>query len=425
LETIADLTLLGSRSGGRVQDDTPIEDPRLNPARGSVLEVLLVFLRLGCTSFGGPIAHLGYFRKEFVERRSWCTEKTMAEMIALAQSLPGPTSSQVGFALGILRAGWRGSLAAWIGFTLPSAALMLTFAYGHSFLGGAPGQRLLHGLQIVAVAVVAQAVLAMQRSLAPDRTRIALAIMATCLTLFLPAQAGTLIAIAFCAAVGLFIFRSSNHETGENIGLALPKGAAVASAAVYFALLLIVPLLAHAFSMRGLAVFSGFYSSGALVFGGGHVVLPLLENTVVAPGWVSQQSFLAGYGAAQALPGPLFSFAAYLGAAVRPTSNPLQYGLIALVGIFMPGLLAMTAMLPFWSALRGNRYVRASLIGINASVVGILVAALIHPLWTTAIQSFSDFWIALLAFALLTLLEAQPWAVVAFVACMSVLSSNV
>jgi chromate transporter len=387
--------------------------------RGSCAEVLFVFLRLGCTSFGGPIAHLGYFQKEIVERRKWCSQSTFAEIIALAQSLPGPASSQTGFALGILRAGWLGGLAAWIGFTLPSALLMLSFAYGHSFLGGSVGQGLLHGLQLVAVAVVAQAVIAMQRSLAPDRVRVALAIAATGLTLLLPSQIASLIAIAAGAVAGLLLFRNQNYGNSEYIGLALPKALGVASAAVFLALLVIVPLIAQAFSIFGLTVFSAFYRSGALVFGGGHVVLPLLEGAVVAPGWVTQKSFLAGYGAAQALPGPLFSVAAYLGAAVRPSSSPFLYGLLGLIGIFTPGLLAMTALLPFWGAIRTNRYVQSSLRGINASVVGILIAALFQPLWPSTIHSSADFWIVLSAFALLALSKVQPWFVVLCVAAIS------
>lgn len=407
-----------------MQSDAAIATAPLNRARGSSIEVLLVFLGLGCTSFGGPIAHLGYFRKEIVERRKWCNEKTMAEIIALAQSLPGPASSQVGFALGILRAGWLGGLAAWTGFTLPSALLMLAFAYGHSFLGGGLGQGLLHGLQLVAVAVVAQAVVAMQRSLAPDRMRAALAVLAAGLALLLPAQTATPIAIAAGAVAGLALFRSENDESGESIGLALPKVAGIASAAVFLALLAMA-LVAHSLSVSGLNVFSAFYRSGALVFGGGHVVLPLLNDAVVAPGWVTQRSFLAGYGAAQALPGPLFSFAAYLGAAVRPTPSPILYGLIGLAGIFIPGLLAMAAVLPFWSSLRQNRFAQAAIRGINASVVGILIAALYQPLWTSTIHTAGDFWIALLAFALLTLWKVQPWIVVVCVGAVSMIPAVV
>jgi chromate transporter len=345
----------------------------------------------------------------------------MAEIIALAQSLPGPASSQVGFALGILRAGWLGGLAAWFGFTLPSALLMLAFAYGHSFLGGSAGLGLLHGLQLVAVAVVAQAILSMQRSLAPDRVRLVLAFFAVSLTLLLPTQFATLCAIALGAALGLLLFHSTKIECNLSIEGLLPKAAGVLSAVLFFALLILAPILARTLSVAGLSVFSAFYRSGALVFGGGHVVLPLLESAVVAPGWVTQQSFLAGYGAAQALPGPLFAFSAYLGAAIRPSPSPLLYGVISLIGLFAPGLFAMTAMLPFWSEMRGNRGIQAALRGINASVVGILIAALIHPLWTSTIHTAGDLSIALLAFALLTLVKVQPWIVVVSVAILSIL----
>jgi chromate transporter len=374
---------------------------------------LLVFLRLGCTSFGGPIAHLGYFQRELVERRSWCSESRFAEFIALAQSLPGPASSQVGFALGILRAGWLGGLAAWIGFTLPSALLMLAFAYGNVLFTGLVGSSLLHGLQLAAVAVVAQAVLAMQRSLAPDRLRIAIAIGAAGVVLFAPPQFSTPAAIVAGAVAGLLIYRSETPEpmTAETrTPLRLSKAAGVAAATIFFLVLMLTPLLARCAS--GCAVFSAFYRSGALVFGGGHVVLPLLENAVVAPGWVDQQSFLAGYGAAQALPGPLFAFGAYLGASVRPATHPIVYGLLGLVGIFMPGLLAMAAVLPFWSSLRTNSPIRAALKGVNAGVVGVLIAALYQPLWTSTIRTSNDFWIALLAFALLTIGRLQPLMVV-------------
>jgi len=413
-------------NGGKMPEDSSTVTsqngrPRKSGARGSSVEVLLVFLRLGCTSFGGPVAHIGYFQKEIVERRKWCSASAMAEIIALAQSLPGPASSQAGFSLGILRAGWLGGLAAWVGFTLPSALLMLAFAYGHSFLGGGAGLGLLHGLQLVAVAVVAQAILSMQRSLAPDCARLALAFFAAGLTLLLPAQIATLCAIAAGAALGFLLFRSTNIESSVLIEAPLPKTAGIASAIIFFVLLILMPLLARTFSVAGFAVFSAFYRSGALVFGGGHVVLPLLESAVVAPGWVSQESFLAGYGAAQALPGPLFAFSAYLGAAVRPSPSPLLYGVLGLAGLFLPGLLAITAVLPFWSALRGNRSIQAALRGINASVAGVLLAALIHPLWSSTIHTAGDLSIALLAFVLLALAKAPPWIVVVSVAILSIL----
>ena len=401
----------------------PNPSPSPLEERGSITEVFLVFLRLGCTSFGGPVAHLGYFQKEIVERRRWCSETRLAELIALAQSLPGPASSQVGFALGVLRAGWLGGLAAWVGFTLPSALLMLAFAYGHSFLAGGTGGWLIHGLQLVAVAVVAQAVLAMKRALAPDRLRMTFAVAATGVTLFAPAHFATLIAIATGAVAGLLFCRSEDDGPSESIVLPWPKAAAATAAILFVVLLVLPPLIAHHVSVPGIAIFSAFYRSGALVFGGGHVVLPLLEDAVVRPGWVSQQAFLAGYGAAQALPGPLFSFAAYLGASVGPDSRPLLYGLVGLIGIFMPGLLAMAAVLPFWNALRGNVPIRAALKGINASVVGVLIAALFHPLWTSTVHTAGDFWIVLLAFTLLTFWKVQPWKVVVGVAAVSFLAN--
>lgn len=392
-------------------------------ARASSVEVLLVFLRLGCTSFGGPIAHLGYFRKELVERRKWCSESTLAEIIAIAQSLPGPASSQTGFALGILRAGWLGGLAAWVGFSVPSAIVMLAFAFGHSLIGGRVGNGLLHGLQLVAVAVVAQAVLAMQRTLAPDRMRITLAIVATALTLFLPPQVATIARIVLGAMAGLVLLRSGEEANLEAVELPVSKRAGAVSGVAFLLLLVMLPILARVFAAPELDIFSAFFQTGALVFGGGHVVLPLLESAVVGRGWVAQQTFLAGYGAAQALPGPLFSFGAYLGACVRPSTSPLLYGILSLLGIFAPGMLAMAAVLPFWNAVRGNRSIRFALKGINACVVSILIAALFHPLWTAAILHASDFWIALVAFTLLTAWKVQPWRVVGSVAAVSILVS--
>lgn len=380
--------------------------------QGSALEVFFVLLRLGCVSFGGPIAHLGYFQRELIERRRWCDQDTFAEIIALAQSLPGPASSQVGFALGILRAGWPGGLAAWLGFTLPSALLMLGLAYGGTLASGAFAGRLTHGLQLVAVAVVAQAVMTMQRSLAPDRQRIALAIAAVVVTLFAPSQLSTLIAILGGGIAGLVMFRSLDLAAPRYTFLQWPKASGVVCAVIFFGFLLLLPAAAHFTSSPIAEVLAAFYRSGALVFGGGHVVLPMLENAVVARGWVTQQTFLAGYGAAQALPGPLFTFAAFLGAAVRGSSNPLLFGLAALIGIFAPGLLAMAAVLPFWGELRRNRPIQAALRGVNAAVVGILIAALITPLWTSSVRSGLDFCFALVAFALLVVWRMQPWMVV-------------
>jgi chromate transporter len=385
---------------------------------GAVWEVFLVFLRLGCISFGGPIAHLGYFRTEFVERRRWISSETFAEIVALAQSLPGPESSQVGFAVGVLRAGILGGVAAWLGFTLPSALLMLFFAFGHNLFTGRFGQAILHGLQLVAVAVVAQAVVAMQRSLAPDRKRLALVILAVAIVLFSPASFGTLFAILFGAVSGVSLLQSDDGKTEHAIQIGISKAAGAFAGAVFVAILS-VSLAFQDDVVSGPALLASFYRAGALVFGGGHVVLPLLDEAVVAKGWISQQAFLSGYGAAQALPGPLFSFAAYLGAAVRPNAHPLLFGIFALCSIFLPGLLIMSAILPFFSNLCQGRVVQAALKGINASVVGVLIAALYRPVWTSAVNTGTDFWIAMAAFALLTVWKMQPWIVVLSVGAIS------
>jgi chromate transporter len=384
--------------------------------------VLFAFLRLGCTSFGGPIAHLGYFRAEFVERRRWLTESTYAELIALAQSMPGPASSQVGFAIGLLRAGWLGGLAAWIGFTLPSAALMLAFAFGYGHPQGRTGAAALHGLQLVAVAVVAQAVVRMQRTLAPDMLRLSIAAIGAAIALFASPAYATALAIAAGALAGLLLMRPMKEPARDRPSFAPPlsrPGAAVA--AILFVILLAVALRLSASRTLAAAVLAGLYRTGALVFGGGHVVLPLLDAAIVQRGWLAQSSFLAGYGAAQALPGPLFSIAAYVGAAVRPNPHPLLLGVCALVALFLPGLLLMAAVLPFWSALRRRPLIVSLLRGVNASVVGVLAAALYRPLWTTTIRTTTDFLIALAAFVLLIRFKVQPWIVVLGVSLASIL----
>jgi chromate transporter len=380
--------------------------------RGSVLEVFFVFLRLGCVSFGGPIAHLGYFQKELVAQRGWCDEDSFAEIIALAQSLPGPSSSQVCFGMGVVRAGWLGGVAAWTGFTMPSALLMLGFAFGTALLSGRLGVRLIHGLQIVAVAVVAQAVLTMQRSLAPDRERIAIAILALSVVLFGPAQLATFVAIIGGAISGLAMFRRIDTSTPKTATIQASKPWAVICGLTFLVLLPSLLFAAHLTGRIDIEALSAFYRSGALVFGGGHVVLPLLENAVVAPGWVSQSTFLSGYGAAQALPGPLFTFGAFLGASIQGTPHRILLGLIGLFGLSAPGLLAMAAVLPFWETLRKIRSVQSALRGVNAAVVGLLIAALFTPLWTSTVRNSSDFWFAVVAFTLLTVWKVQPWIVV-------------
>jgi chromate transporter len=393
-------------------------------AAGSVREVLVAFLRLGCVCFGGPIAHLGYFHAEFVERRRWCTEESFAEIVAVAQSLPGPASSQVGFALGLMRAGWMGGLAAWIGFTLPSALLMLGFALGHARLTGKLGLGVVHGLQLVAVAVVGQAILAMQKKLAPDAARMALA-LAAAVIVYISGQ--TLLAIATGAALGWLLPQSGAPQpalSGE-LSERLSRRAGAAAVIVFCALLLLLPIAASLTAGQPIAVANAFFRCGALVFGGGHVVLPLLERAVVARGWVDQAAFLSGYGAAQALPGPLFTFAAYLGAVIRPTPSPLALGGLALAAIFLPGLLLMSAVLPFWSGLRQRRLLQSCLIGVNAAVVGVLGAAFVRPVWSSAVRSPLDLVVALAALALLVRYKLPPWVVVVSVASLSALASVV
>ncbi len=399
-----------------------VETPELKHATGSAREVLLAFLRLGCTSFGGPIAHLGYYRTELVERRRWCSEETFAEIVALAQSVPGPASSQIGFTLGILRGGWAGGLAAWVGFTMPSALLMLAFEFSHAALSGKFGLAVVHGLQLVAVAVVAQAILAMRKSLAPDLSRMTLALAAAAIVLLTSPAYGTVFAIAVGGFAGWLVLRSNgitnNHPGLTAISISKVQGSMAAILAL--TLLAVLPVLAGTSSFGAFTVCNAFYRTGALVFGGGHVVLPLLENSVVAKGWVGQQTFLSGYGAAQAIPGPLFTFAAYLGAAIRPTPSSLFYGVLALVAIFLPGLLIMIAVLPFWNALRGRSQLQASLRGVNASVVGILLAAFCRPVWTSTVHTRIDFLIALVAFGLLAWWKLPPWVVVLAVVSVSI-----
>lgn len=378
----------------------------------------MAFLRLGCTAFGGPVAHLGYFRAEFVERRRWLGEEAYADLVALCQFLPGPASSQVGFALGLMRAGALGSLAAWAGFTLPSALLMLAFALGARELAALPaGAGALHGLRLVAVAVVAQAVWGMARTLCPDRERATIAALAAALALLVPAGAGQVGAILLGGIAGIALGRggppAGTRAEQRVIGITRQSGAACLAA---FALLLCLSVALGPVAReagQGVALFAAFYRSGALVFGGGHVVLPLLRDAVVARGWVGDDTFLAGYGAAQAVPGPLFSFAAYLGAVMRPAPNGVAGAAVALVALFLPGLLLVTGALPFWDALRRRTAAQAALRGVNAAVVGLLAAALYDPAWTSSVHGAPDFVMVLAGFTLLAAWRTPPLLVVA------------
>ena len=381
--------------------------------QGSALEVLWAFTRLGLTSFGGPIAHIGYYRAEFVERRKWLDEHSYADIVALWQFLPGPTSSQVGITLGTMRAGWRGAAAAWIGFTMPSALAMILFGYGVTRFGDLSGAAWLHGLKIVAVAVVAQAVWGMARSLAPDRERASIAVGAAILALGVPTALGQVGAIAAGGLIGWAMLGDrATVRSHTPLAMRVPRIISVMAAILFLGLLLGLPLLAAAFPWQPLLLFDSFYRSGALVFGGGHVVLPLLQAEIVPPGWVSNDAFLAGYGAAQAVPGPLFTFAAYLGTVMAPPVNGWVGGMLCLVAIFLPSFLLLVGALPFWDMLRRHGAVQAALLGINAAVVGLLLAALYRPVWTSAIFGPADFALGLAAFLLLTLWAVPPWLVV-------------
>lgn len=379
---------------------------------GSAGEVLRAFLKLGLTSFGGPIAHLAYYREEFVARRKWIDENGYADLVALCQFLPGPASSQVAFALGLLRGGSVGALAAWTAFTLPSAVALVLFAFGASFFEGPIGGGLLHGLKVVAVAVVAQAVWGMVPTLCPDRRRASIALLAVLIVLFAAGSVGQVAAIVVGGLAGLQLCRGAPANAVGRLTFPVSRRAGAVMLALFFALLILLPVTRAGFPAQGLAIFDSFYRAGALVFGGGHVVLPLLEAEVVRPGWVSQDAFLAGYGAAQAVPGPLFTFGAYLGAVAGPEPNGIAGAIICLIGVFLPGLLLVVGTLPFWDAFRTRPMAQAAMRGTNAAVVGILGAALYDPVWTSAIVSPYDFVLALLGFVLLTKWKTPPWIVV-------------
>lgn len=382
--------------------------------RARAADVFLVFLRLGCTSFGGPVAHLGYFRAELVARRRWLSEATFADLVALCQFMPGPASSQVGMSIGLLRAGPPGMLAAWLGFTLPSAVAMTLFAYGVGVAGDLSRAGWLRGLKLVAVAIVAQAVWGMARNLAPDRARASLAVAGCLACLAWPSAFGQIAAIVLGGLVGVALQAGepASAEPPAALSVSIPASFAKLLLAVFFTLLAGLPWLAAASGRQSLHLVDAFYRAGALVFGGGHVVLPLLQSAVVAPGWVAQNVFLAGYGATQAVPGPIFTFAAFLGAVEGPAPNGWAGALVATAAIFLPSFLLVGGLLPFWDTLRHRPVVRAALRGVNAAVVGVLLAALFNPIWIGAVHTSADFALALVAFLLLTMWALPPWLVV-------------
>ena len=395
-------------------DDPAVRGAGTGDHRGSSLEVFRVFLKLGLSSFGGPIAHLGYYRNELVLRRRWIDEESYADLVALCQFLPGPASSQIGFSVGFLRANnlW-GGIAAWIGFTLPSAVILVAFAVGSSSFQGPFAEGLLHGLKLVAVAIVAQALWGMAQTLTPDRTRVAIAVACLWTVMALPGSFGQVSAIAGGAITGLWLCRGTATALNGRLNFPVSRAQGAISLALFILLLLIPELLK---SNQVMGLFSAFYRSGALVFGGGHVVLPLLQNAVVDSGIVRHGDFLAGYGLAQAIPGPLFSFASYLGAVAVHWPNGIAGAMIALVAIFLPGLLLVYGMLPYWDDLRSKPWAQAAMRGANAAVVGILGAALYNPVWTSAVMGSRDFALVVAAFLLLTIWKVPSWSIVALLA---------
>ena len=385
-------------------------------SQGSFLEVLWVSTRLGLTSFGGPIAHLGYFHEEYVKRKKWIDDQSYADLVALCQFLPGPASSQVSIAIGIARARLLGGLAAWIGFTLPSALALIVFAFGIGAFARTGDAGWLHGLKVVAVAVVAQAVWGMARSLCPDRERATIAIVASIITLAWPTAVGQLLSIAIAGIVGLIIFPGTASSSLSHLRFPIAKKTGIAAWGIFLALLIGLPLLRQFQPSHTLEVFDSFFRVGSLVFGGGHVVLPLLQTEVVGPGWVTNEQFVAGYGATQAVPGPLFTFSAYLGAVMATEPNGWTGAMLALVAIFLPSFLLIIGALPFWDILRSVPGFHSALKGINAAVVGLLLTALYRPVWTNAIYSPADFGLGLGAFGLLMFWKCPPWLVVVLTA---------
>jgi chromate transporter len=376
-------------------------------------QIFLIFLRLGLTSFGGPVAHLGYFREEFVNKRKWLSEQSYADIVSLCQFLPGPASSQVGMVLGYSQKSYLGVIAAWLGFTMPSAIALIVFAYGVSGHSQWISPEVIHGLKVVAVAVVAQAVWGMAKSLCPDVSRITVMTIAACLMLIFPSFIlGQIAVIVIAGIFGAWYFSPKQLAAHEPLPIQMKHSVGLFWMTLFFALLFILPALNDWYSSQGLAMTSAFYRAGSLVFGGGHVVLPLLQAEVVPTGWVNNETFLAGYGATQAMPGPLFTFAAFLGASTIGAPTGWVGGMICLLAIFAPSFLLVAGTLPFWETLRRNTKIQAALMGVNAAVVGILLSALYDPVWTSAIHKPMDFALGLLAFVALMYWKVSPWIVV-------------
>ena len=380
--------------------------------RKSAWVVFVIFLRLGLTSFGGPVAHLGYFHEEFVIRRKWLTENSYADLVALCQFLPGPASSQVGIAIGLSRAGYIGALAAWTGFTLPSAIALILFALGITSYGDIIPSGVLHGLKVAAVAVVAQAVWGMGKNLCTDVARVSIMALAACFVLLVPSALGQVSVIVFAAIIGLLLFKPEKVIAHDPLPITVSRRTGFFWLLSFFSLLIGLPMLTALYPSHTLSMVDTFFRAGSLVFGGGHVVLPLLQAEVIPAGWLSNDTFLAGYGATQAVPGPLFTFAAFIGSSMNQAPSGWLGGMICLIAIFAPSFLLVMGALPFWEGLRQNLRTRAALSGINAAVVGLLVAALYHPIWTSAVLEAKDFGLALVALVALMFWKLPAWLVV-------------
>jgi chromate transporter len=379
----------------------------VKPGLKGVLEVLLVSLKLGSTSFGGPIAHLGYYHNEYIDKRKWLDEKSYLDLVALCQFLPGPASSQIGIAIGTIRAGIPGGIAAWFGFTLPSAVMMILFAFvlqGFDIIDSG----WLHGLKIVAVAIVAQAILTMWQKIITDKIKAVIAIGVFIILLFWQSAFNQIIIIAAAGIIGLLFYRKHEVPEATKIRVQVSRRFALLCLAAFFILLAALPVIRNLTGNHMIAVADSFYRSGSLVFGGGHVVLPLLEHEVVPTGWVDKDLFLAGYGAAQGVPGPLFTFAAYLGAMI----GGLNGALLALAAIFLPAYLLIIGTLPFWNVLRNSPKIQGALTGVNAAVIGILLAALYNPVWISAVKSEYDLALTVLLFMMLVFIKLPPWIIV-------------
>ena len=378
----------------------------------SAWQVFLIFLKLGLTSFGGPVAHLGYFREEFVSKRRWLSDAQYADIVALCQFLPGPASSQVGMAIGLSHASYKGALSAWLGFTLPSAIFLIIFALGVSYYSDIATSGILHGLKIASVAIVAQAIWGMAKNLCPNKARITIMTITTCFVLVVPSAIGQVLAIIMAGFIGWRLFQPNMDEAHQALNVPISKKSGSIWLLMFFVLLVVLPMITWIWPNAIVILMDDFYRAGVLVFGGGHVVLPLLQAEVVETGMVSNDLFLAGYGATQIVPGPLFTFAAFLGASMNEFPNGWLGGMIALVAIFLPSFLLVVGVLPFWEVLRHHTQTKAALMGINAAVVGLLLAAFYQPIWVNTIFNATDFSLALIAFVALMYWKLPIWLVV-------------